>query len=82
MDALARESMGLLSVHGLGDALRFPLRAPTLLRWVLRSAASLIDGHVLPYRLYYHERDYELVKFYEDNGVPEIAPSSLATRPD
>ncbi len=35
--------------------------------------AALIDGHVLPYRLYYHERDYELVKFYEDNGVPVIA---------
>ena len=32
--------------------------------------AAFIDGHVLPYRLYYHERDYELVKFYEDNGVP------------
>jgi len=35
--------------------------------------AALIDGHVLPYRLYYHERDYELVKFYEDNGVPVVA---------
>ena len=35
--------------------------------------AAFIDGHVLPYRLYYHERDYELVKFYEDNGVPVIA---------
>ncbi len=35
--------------------------------------AALIDGHVLPYRLYFHERDYELVKFYEDNGVPVIA---------
>ena len=23
--------------------------------------AALIDGHQLPYRLYYHERDYELV---------------------
>ncbi|HEY8830208.1 MAG TPA: peptidylprolyl isomerase, partial [Candidatus Limnocylindria bacterium] len=32
--------------------------------------AALIDGHQLPYRLYYHERDYELVKFYEDSGVP------------
>lgn len=32
--------------------------------------AAMIDGHILPYRLYYHERDYELVKFYEDNGVP------------
>jgi len=32
--------------------------------------AALIDGHELPYRLYYHERDYELVKFYEDSGVP------------
>ena len=35
--------------------------------------AALIDGHVLPYRLYYHERDYELVKFYQDNGVPVAA---------
>ena len=35
--------------------------------------AAFIDGHVLPYRLYYHERDYELVKFYEDNGVPVAA---------
>ncbi len=35
--------------------------------------AALIDGHVLPYRLYLHERDYELVKFYEDNGVPAVA---------
>jgi len=32
--------------------------------------AAMIDGHELPYRLYYHERDYELVKFYQDNGVP------------
>ena len=32
--------------------------------------AALIDGHQLPYRLYYHERNYELVKFYEDSGVP------------
>jgi parvulin-like peptidyl-prolyl isomerase len=32
--------------------------------------AALIDGHELPYRLYYHERDYELVKFYQDSGVP------------
>lgn len=32
--------------------------------------AAMIDGHVLPYRLYYHERSYELVKFYQDNGVP------------
>ena len=32
--------------------------------------AAMIDGHALPYRLYYHERDYELVKFYQDNGVP------------
>jgi parvulin-like peptidyl-prolyl isomerase len=32
--------------------------------------AALIDGHQLPYRLYYHERDYELVKFYEDSSVP------------
>ncbi len=32
--------------------------------------AALIDGHVLPYRLYYHARNYELVKFYQDNGVP------------
>jgi parvulin-like peptidyl-prolyl isomerase len=35
----------------------------------LKPAAS-IDGHDLPYRLYNHERDYELVKFYQDNGVP------------
>jgi parvulin-like peptidyl-prolyl isomerase len=32
--------------------------------------AATIDGHELPYRLYSHERDYELVKFYQDNGVP------------
>jgi len=32
--------------------------------------AARIDGHDLPYRLYYHERSYELVKFYQDNGVP------------
>ena len=32
--------------------------------------AAMIDGHALPYRLYFHERDYELVKFYQDNGVP------------
>ena len=32
--------------------------------------AAMIDGHGLPYRLYVHERDYELVKFYSDNGVP------------
>jgi parvulin-like peptidyl-prolyl isomerase len=29
-----------------------------------------IDGHDLPSRLYNHERAYELVKFYADNGVP------------
>lgn len=33
--------------------------------------AATIDGHVLPYRLYTHERDYELVKFYQDAGVPK-----------
>jgi hypothetical protein len=32
--------------------------------------AAMVDGHELPYRLYYHERDYELVKFYQDSGVP------------
>ena len=35
----------------------------------LKTVAS-IDGHNLPYRLYAHERSYELVKFYQDNGVP------------
>ena len=35
--------------------------------------AARIDGHSLPYRLYNHERDYELVKFYADNGVPVSA---------
>ena len=35
----------------------------------LKAIAS-IDGHVLPSRVYVHERAYELVKFYEDNGVP------------
>ena len=32
-----------------------------LLNFRLSRPAALIDGHVLPYRLYYHERDYELV---------------------
>lgn len=32
--------------------------------------AAMIDGHGLPYRLYYHERSYELVKFYSDSNVP------------
>jgi parvulin-like peptidyl-prolyl isomerase len=32
--------------------------------------AAMIDGHVLPYRVYARERGYELVKFYQDNGVP------------
>jgi parvulin-like peptidyl-prolyl isomerase len=32
--------------------------------------AAMIDGHALPYRLYTRERGYELVKFYQDNGVP------------
>ena len=31
---------------------------------------AMIDGHALPYRLYNHERSYELVKFYQDNGIP------------
>ena len=35
----------------------------------LKTVAS-IDGHDLPYRLYDRERSYELVKFYQDNGVP------------
>ncbi len=35
----------------------------------LRTVAS-IDGHNLPFRLYDRERAYELVKFYQDNGVP------------
>ena len=35
----------------------------------LRTVAS-IDGHNVPYRLYDRERAYELVKFYQDNGVP------------
>ena len=46
--------------------------------------AAMIDGHVLPYRLYQHERDYELVKFYVDSGVPagfEMIPRSQARRP-
>ena len=33
-------------------------------------AAAMIDGHALPYRLYDHEKAYELQKFYADNGVP------------
>ncbi len=32
--------------------------------------AAMIDGHSLPYRVYVHERSYELVKFYADNQVP------------
>jgi parvulin-like peptidyl-prolyl isomerase len=32
--------------------------------------AAMIDGHALPYRVYNRERAYELVKFYQDNGVP------------
>lgn len=36
----------------------------------LRPAAR-VDGHDLPYRLYNHERDYELVKFYQEAGVPK-----------
>ena len=32
--------------------------------------AAMIDGHALPYRLYQREKGYELVKFYQDNGVP------------
>lgn len=32
--------------------------------------AAMIDGHGLPYRLYFHERNYELVKFYQGSGVP------------
>ena len=35
----------------------------------LRTIAS-IDGHNLPSRLYNRERAYELVKFYQDNGIP------------
>lgn len=31
---------------------------------------AAIDGHDLPRRLYAHEKAYELVKFYQDNGVP------------
>lgn len=31
---------------------------------------ATIDGHDLPSRLYQHEKAYELVKFYQDNGVP------------
>ena len=47
--------------------------------------AAMIDGHGLPYRLYYHERDYELVKFYQDNGVPvafENDPSLSSQKAD
>jgi parvulin-like peptidyl-prolyl isomerase len=35
----------------------------------LKTVAT-IDGHALPFRLYNRERAYELVKFYQDNGVP------------
>ena len=35
----------------------------------LKTVAA-IDGHNLPFRLYTRERGYELVKFYQDNGVP------------
>lgn len=34
----------------------------------LKTVAA-IDGHSLPYRLYNRERAYELVKFYQDNGI-------------
>lgn len=33
--------------------------------------AATVDGRVLPYRLYNRERDYELIKFYQDYGVPQ-----------
>ena len=47
--------------------------------------AAMIDGHGLPYRLYYHERAYELQKFYADNGVPagyENDPSIASQKAD
>ncbi|WP_157069093.1 phytoene desaturase family protein [Sandaracinus amylolyticus] len=36
----------LLDLDGPLDALTLPLRAPTLARWAMRSAKSLIDAHV------------------------------------
>lgn len=33
-------------------------------------AIATIDGHDLPNRVYQQEKAYELVKFYQDNGVP------------
>jgi parvulin-like peptidyl-prolyl isomerase len=33
-------------------------------------AVAAIDGHNLPSRLYQREKAYELVKFYQDNGIP------------
>jgi phytoene dehydrogenase-like protein len=43
---LARELNDLMSIEGLLDMLRLPFRAPTVARWGLASARSLIDAHV------------------------------------
>jgi parvulin-like peptidyl-prolyl isomerase len=46
---------------------------------------ATIDGHSVPYRLYSRERAYELVKFYQDNGIPagyENDPQVLQRKAD
>jgi all-trans-retinol 13,14-reductase len=48
---ISRELTALTSVNGLLDVAALPLRAPTAVRWVLRSARALIEHHVSDPRL-------------------------------
>jgi phytoene dehydrogenase-like protein len=48
---ISRELVVLNSIEGLADVATLPFRAPTVSRWVLRSARALIEHHVSDPRL-------------------------------
>jgi phytoene dehydrogenase-like protein len=48
---ISKELNALMSMERLGDVARLPFRAPTVTRWVLRSARALIEHHVADARL-------------------------------
>jgi phytoene dehydrogenase-like protein len=51
VERISKELTALTSVEGLKDLAALPRRAPTAVRWVLRSARALIEHHVSNPRL-------------------------------
>jgi phytoene dehydrogenase-like protein len=46
VERISRELNAIMSIEGLADAAKLPFTAPTVARWVLRSAGALIEHHV------------------------------------